>query len=267
MTAFSGVLQFVAHIGEELRLGAVGGFGLRLLFMIAFGEVGELLRLRLERAARLAQLRDGGEQQALRFHQLVFVLFQRGDVRAHRDEAAVARAPFAHLQPARILELDFVDGAFAVGERGDLRRRRLDRRRAMRHDRRIGLAGADRVRGQIVQPRVFRVAQHKPILGVPQHEGFRNALDRLAQALVGLVAELRRRLLGADVDDRADEPAPSDARADDDLGMLAKPDPLAVAAAQAELAVDRAVGGGRGGDARRRGFRRPDAASFQARRR
>jgi hypothetical protein len=49
----------VAHVGEKLRLGAIGRFRLRLLFVIALGELGELPGLLLERAARLAQLGDG----------------------------------------------------------------------------------------------------------------------------------------------------------------------------------------------------------------
>ena len=48
--------QLVAHVGEELGLGAVGALGLRLLLEVALGEVGELLRLQLQRLARLLQV-------------------------------------------------------------------------------------------------------------------------------------------------------------------------------------------------------------------
>ena len=48
--------QLVAHVGQELGLGAVRALGLRLLLEVALGEVGELLRLRLQRLARLLEV-------------------------------------------------------------------------------------------------------------------------------------------------------------------------------------------------------------------
>src|SRR6202022_268700 len=94
--------EFMAHVGKELGLRTVGGFGLSLLLVVALGEIGQLLRLLLERLARLAQLRDGREQQPLGIDQLLLVLLERGDVRADRDIAAVAGAAFVDLEPASV---------------------------------------------------------------------------------------------------------------------------------------------------------------------
>ena len=129
--------QLMAHIGEEFRLGPVGGFGLGLLLQIFLGEIGELLRLQFERLARFAQIRDGRHQAALAVHQLFFVPLQRGDVGADGDIAAVLGAPLIDLQPAPVAE------ARLIGARAGLRpfaKRRLglnERRRAFRHDLRI----------------------------------------------------------------------------------------------------------------------------------
>ena len=57
--------QLMAHIGEEFRLGAVGGLGARFLLMIAFGEVGKLLGLLFERPARLREFRNGDQKLPL----------------------------------------------------------------------------------------------------------------------------------------------------------------------------------------------------------
>ena len=69
--------QLVAHVGEEFRLGAVGHLGLRLLLVVALGEIGELLRLRFQRSSRLLELGDRGEEQLLGSEQLLLVLLER----------------------------------------------------------------------------------------------------------------------------------------------------------------------------------------------
>ena len=106
--------QFMTHVGEEFGLGAVGGFGLRFLLMIAFGEIGELLGLLLERAARLSELGDSRQEQPLGVDELLLMLFQRGDVGADRDIAAVARASLVDLQPPSVGKSRLV-GARALG--------------------------------------------------------------------------------------------------------------------------------------------------------
>ncbi len=111
----------MAHIGEEFGLRAIGHFRLRFLFVIALGQIRQLLRLSFERAARLAQLRDRGEKQALRFDQLLLMLLQRGDVRADGDKAAVARAPLVDLKPTPIREPGLI-GFGALGAQGGFMR-------------------------------------------------------------------------------------------------------------------------------------------------
>ena len=44
--------QFMAHIGQEFRLGAAGGFGFRFLLQISSGQFRELLGLRFQRLSR-----------------------------------------------------------------------------------------------------------------------------------------------------------------------------------------------------------------------
>ena len=105
--------QLVAHVGEEFRLGAVGGLGPRFLFVIAFGEIGELLGLLFERAARLSELCNGGQKQPLGVDELLLMFFQRSDVGADRDIAAVASAALVDLQPAPIVETRLVGARMA----------------------------------------------------------------------------------------------------------------------------------------------------------
>ena len=105
--------QFVAHIGEEFGLGAVGALGLRLLVEVALGEIGELLRLRLQFLARLLQVHDGRDEFLLGFDEAALVTLQRRDVGADRDVAAVLGAALVDLQPAAVLQ------AGLVGARAD----------------------------------------------------------------------------------------------------------------------------------------------------
>ena len=95
--------QLVAHVGEELGLGAVGALGLRLLVEVALGEVGELLRLRLELLARLLEVRDGRDELLLGLDQPLLVALQGRDVGADRDVAAVLGAALVDLQPAAVV--------------------------------------------------------------------------------------------------------------------------------------------------------------------
>ena len=105
MMALSGVLQLVADVGEELRLGLVGLLGAILLLGVFLGELDHLLRLQLELLARLAEVGDGRHQAALAVDELALVALQLRDVGADRDEAAVLGAPLVDLQPAAVLEL------------------------------------------------------------------------------------------------------------------------------------------------------------------
>ena len=51
----------------------------------------------------------------------------------------------------------------------------------------------------------MRVAEHQAVFRVPQHEGFRDGLDRVAQPQVGLHGFLGEALLLGDVDGDADQ--------------------------------------------------------------
>ena len=97
--------QLVAHVGEELGFRAVRALGLRLLLEVAFGEVGELLRLQLQRLARFLQVRHRGDELPFGFDELLLVALQGRDVGADRDVAAVLGAAFVDLQPAPVAEL------------------------------------------------------------------------------------------------------------------------------------------------------------------
>ncbi len=95
----------MAHVGEELGLGAVGELGPVLLLGVLLREVGELLRLVFQRLLRLALVGDGRHQPLLALHQPLLVALDRGDVGADRDVAAVLGAPLADLEPAPVAEL------------------------------------------------------------------------------------------------------------------------------------------------------------------
>ena len=82
---------------------------------------------------------------------------------------------------------------------------------------------------QIVQALVFGVAQHEPVRAVPQHEGFRDRLDRFAQPLVGGCGDFRLALAVGDVERDADQPAATAHAVLDDGRALAKPHPFAIA--------------------------------------
>ena len=83
--------ELVRDVGEELRLDAVGVLRLLLLHRVFLGELDQLLRLLLQLLARAAEIGDGLGQRALVLQQLAFLLLERGDVGADRDEAAVVR--------------------------------------------------------------------------------------------------------------------------------------------------------------------------------
>ena len=51
----------------------------------------------------------------------------------------------------------------------------------------------------------MRVAEHQAVAGVPQHEGFRDGLDGVAQPQIGLHGLLGETLLLGDVDGNTDQ--------------------------------------------------------------
>ena len=82
------------------------------------------------------------------------------------------------------------------------------------------------------------IAKHQPIVGVPQHEGFRNGLDGVAQAQIGGHRLLHQVLLLGDVDGDADQMRPRLARLAHQLATRAQPHPMAAGVAHAERVVE-----------------------------
>ena len=93
--------------------------------------------------------------------------------------------------------------------------------------------------GKSMQFLEIGVAQHQPIVGVPQHEGFRDRFDGVTQAHVGGDRPLHQALLLGDVDGDADEMQAGLARLAHQFATRAQPDPMAVGVAHAEGMVDR----------------------------
>ena len=228
--------QLVAHVGEEFRLGLVGFLG--AVFSSAYFSASWLRpaissfccdwRRSVTVAISRCSLSD----------QLLLVLLERGDVGADRDVAAVLGAPLADLQPVAVVELR-LEGARAghgrvfAGELGA-----DDVLAAGRDHRLVGRAGGDRLVGQAVQVLEVRIAQHQAVVVVPQHEGFRDGLDGVAQAHVGGGGPLDQRLLLGDVDRDADQMHAGLAGLLHQLAARAQPDPFAAGVVHAELVVD-----------------------------
>ncbi len=85
------------------------------------------------------------------------------------------------------------------------------------------------------------IAQHQAVVGVPQHEGFRDGLDGVAQAHVGGDGLLDQALLLGDVDRDADQMRARLARLAHQLAARAQPDPVAVGVAHAEGVIDAVI--------------------------
>ena len=224
--------QLVAHIGEEFRLRLVGFLGAGLLGGVFLGELAEAL-------LRGAQVGDRRHQPALAVDQLLLVRLQRRDVGADRDVAAVLGAALADVQPAAVLELR-LEGAGAGQGRtvaDDLVAHH--RLAAGGHHGLVGRADGDRLVRQVVQLLEIGVAEHQPVVGVPQHEGLGDGLDGVAQPHVGGDGLLHQALLLGDVDGDADQMQAGIVRLVHQLAARAQPDPVAVGVTHAEGVVDR----------------------------
>ena len=245
--------QLVAHVGEEFRFRLVGFLGAGLFFGVFLGQFRQPL-------LRGAQVGDGRDLALLAVDQFFLVPLECGDVGADRHIAAVLGAPLADVQPAAILELGLesarAGNARAAGD--DLVA--YHRLRAGGDHRLVGCADRDRLVGQIVQLLEIGIAQDQSIIGIPQHEGFRNGLDGVAQTHVGGHRLFDQDLLLGDVDGDADQMLSGFALLAHQLTTSAQPDPVAVGVAHAEGVID----GGRSWHRRvrsqaRRAERRPDA--------
>ncbi len=142
------------------------------------------------------------------------------------------------MNPAPVRELDFERPRAGCVRClvGDLRTHA--RRTACRDDLGIGNAGADGVRLEIVKLAELRVAEHQPVVGIPEHERFGDGLHGVSQAHVGRGAALDEAALVRDVDRDPDEVAAAVFRLDDHLGTGAQPEPPAIRHSHPEIVVD-----------------------------
>ena len=84
-----------------------------------------------------------------------------------------------------------------------------------------------------------RIAQNQPVIGVPQHEGFRDGLDGVAQPQVGGDGAFDEILLLGDVDGDADQMQAVFAVLARQFAARAQPQPASVGVAHAEGMIDR----------------------------
>ena len=223
--------QFVAHIGEEFGFRLVGFLGAVLFLRVFFGEVGKL-------GLRALQVDHVGAQAGVVFDQLLLVFLDAGDVGADRDVAAVLGAAFGDVQPAAVVELR-LEGAGARRMRAGFLQPGAHFRHAADLDHGL-VRGAGRHRRvrQLVQALEVRIAEHEAVFRVPQHEGFRDGLDRVAQPQVGLHGLLGEALLFGDVDGDADQVQAAVGRGLAELAAHPQPDPVAAGVLHAEALVD-----------------------------
>ena len=114
-----------------------------------------------------------------------------------------------------------------------------DRLAAGGDDRLVARAGGDRLVGQVMQFLEIRVAQHQAVVGVPQHEGFRDGLDGVAQPQVGRHGALDQAFLLGDVDGDADQMQGRFAVLARQFAARPQPQPAAVGVAHAKGMIDR----------------------------
>ena len=180
----------------------------------------------------------GGAQAQVVVDQLLLVFLDAGDVGADRDVAAVLGAALADMQPAAVVELR-LEGAGARRLRAGFLQPGADLRHAADLDHGlIGGAGRHRRIRQLVQALEMRVAEHEAVVRVPQHEGFRNGLDRVAQPQVGFHGLFGEALLLGDVDGDADQVQAGVGGGLAELAADAQPDPVAAGVLHAEGLVD-----------------------------
>ena len=84
----------------------------------------------------------------------------------------------------------------------------------------------------------MRVAEHQAVFGVPQHEGFRDGLDGVAQPQIGLDGLFGEALLFGDVDGDADQMQAAIGRRLAQFAAHPQPDPVAVGVLHAKGLVD-----------------------------
>ncbi len=174
----------------------------------------------------------------LRLRQPLLLLLQLGDVGADRDRTAVLGAPPVDLEPASVRESRLIGGRADCAPRGADRLAVDIGLRAQRHDLVMRDAATQRLGRKLVQLLVFGVAKDEAVGRIPQHEGLRDRLDRVAQMSIRRRGALGHAALLGDIDRDADEMLRAGAPVDHQLGAGLEPDPCAVDVADAEFLVE-----------------------------
>ncbi len=135
-------------------------------------------------------------QLGLALAQLLGLALELGDVAVHRDDPPLGGPATADPQPPAVgvPALDQLDRLRApllrpLGDPGRLAADRLGDVALpgeLRHQLGKADAGPDRVGDRGVELAIALIAEHETVVGVPQHEAFRDALERLAQPGLGL---------------------------------------------------------------------------------
>ena len=102
----------------------------------------------------------------------------------------------------------------------------------------IGRARHADARRQRMELLVLGIAQDEPVVGIPQHEGLRDILDRVLEAELRFLVELVGELLRGDVDGDADEMRRILAGRMRKLGARPEPHPVAALMAHAEFVIE-----------------------------
>ena len=181
------VLQQLRVVGHRLGIEAMAQLDLRAVVGIGDPAV-RMAHAAIDHARDVV---DDAAQQRLARAQLLGLALQLGDVAVQGDEAALGGAVVGDAQPAAIGELALERLAVA----------RVLAREALRHP---GLLAPDRLRDAAgpgeaarqlrkaharpdgalerrIEVAIALVGEHQTVLGVPQREAVRHALDRLAQ--------------------------------------------------------------------------------------
>ena len=147
--------QFMAHIGQEFTLGAIGFLGANFLDFVFLGKIGDM------RPAGF-QIVDSPAQLGLIFRQRSFMTLEVRDVGTKADQAAISGGAFRIVKPATIGQLDFV-GIHAIG----LAMHSLDGAGGSFLDHGIGEAGFEVAIPQIEEVTELSVPQHQAPPGIP----------------------------------------------------------------------------------------------------
>ena len=166
--------QFMGHVGQELRLGLVGGLG---------PGHGDLVFARQQAEFLLAglQLVDGDPQTVGGPLALQLLAADGGHVGGGDDRAAVAGEPLGQLQHPAVMQFDLASAGAALGGGAFL----LDGEGGDTVQLVLHGALAHRLVGEAEGVLEGLIPQDQPAVFVEQDEGVRDALDAVAQPVLG----------------------------------------------------------------------------------